>query len=213
MINMLDLASSAFVLLFVVVDPIGLTPMFSALTGGEPEAYRKRTAIKGVCIAGLIMLLFTLAGDALLRYLKIETASFGIAGGILLFLLAIDMVLVRQTGLRSTTLREQAEARTRTDISVFPLAFPMIAGPGSLTTILLLRDTPVLSVETAVILLVLLVVLLLTLAMLLLAARITSLLGETGTNVITRVLGVILTALAIQFIINGLTASFPALAN
>ncbi len=208
---MLELAFNSFVLLFVVVDPVGLAPMFSALTSSESDAYRKHTAIKGVCVAGVIMLFFTLGGHAFLRYLHIETASFGIAGGLLLFLLAIDMVLVRHTGLRSTTLREQAEARTRTDISVFPLAIPMIAGPGSLTTILLLRDTPVLSVETAVMLGVLAVILLITLVMLLLASRITALLGETGANVITRVLGVILTALAVQFIINGLTASFPAL--
>ena len=210
---MIDLATHAFILLFVVIDPIGLTPMFAALTGGETGAYRNRMAVKGVMIAGIILIFFTLAGVWLLQYLNINTASFSIAGGILLFLLAMDMVLVRHSGLRMTTLREHEEALHKTDISVFPLAIPMIAGPGALTTILLLRDAPVLSLETLVVLGVLAVVLALALIMLLLAAKLTGLLGETGTNVITRVLGVILTALAVQYILNGLLATFPMLAG
>src|SRR3989344_3817182 len=103
---MFELASTAFVILFVVIDPVGIAPMFAGLTSSDSEAERKKTALKGVSIAGFV-----------------------------LFLLAIDMVLVRDSGLRSTTFREQAEAKTKTDISVFPLAIPMIAGPGSLTTI------------------------------------------------------------------------------
>ena len=208
---MIELATHAFILLFVVIDPIGLAPMFAALTGGEAEAYRIRTAIKGVTTAGVILVFFTIAGSFLLHYLNINTASFSIAGGILLFLLAMDMVLVRHSGLRLTTLREHEEALHKTDISVFPLAIPMIAGPGALTTILLLRDGPVFSLETLVILCVLILVLAVALIMLLLAAKITGLLGETGTNVITRVLGVILTALAVQYILNGLLVTFPAL--
>lgn len=210
---MIDLATHAFILLFVVIDPISLAPMFAALTRGESEAYRSRTAIRGVVIAGVILIVFTLSGAYLLRYLNINTASFSIAGGILLFLLAMDMVLVRHTGLRLTTLREQEEALHKTDISVFPLGIPMIAGPGALTTILLLRDAPVLSLHTLILVCVLIVVLALALIMLLLAAKITGLLGETGANVITRVLGVLLTALAVQFILNGLSATFPALAG
>ena len=208
---MIELATHAFILLFVVIDPIGLAPMFAALTGGEAEAYRIRTAIKGVTTAGVILVFFTIAGSFLLHYLNINTASFSIAGGILLFLLAMDMVLVRHSGLRLTTLREHEEALHKTDISVFPLAIPMIAGPGALTTILLLRDAPVFSLETLVILCVLIVVLALALIMLLLAAKVTGLVGETGINVITRVLGVILTALAVQYILNGLLVTFPAL--
>ena len=210
---MLDLATHAFILLFVVIDPIGLAPMFAALTGGETGAYRNRMAVKGVMIAGIILIFFTLAGAGLLQYLNINTASFSIAGGILLFLLAMDMVLVRHSGLRMTTLREHEEALHKTDISVFPLAIPMIAGPGALTTILLFRDAPLFSLETLVVLGVLAVILALALIMLLLAAKLTGLLGETGTNVITRVLGVILTALAVQYILNGLLATFPMLAG
>ena len=210
---MIEFAASAFTLLLVVIDPIGLAPLFMALTADETESARKKTAIKGVFIAGIILVVFTLAGDALLGYLNISTASFSIAGGVLLFLLAIDMIFVRQSGLRSTTIREKEEAIHKADISVFPLAIPMIAGPGALTTLLLLAGTPVLRLETVIILMVLLFTLLLTLFMLLLASKISGLLGETGTNVITRVLGIILTALAIQYIINGLIASFPVLSG
>lgn len=210
---MIELAYTAFVILFVVIDPVGIAPMFAGLTAGESEAERRKTALKGVCIAGLVLLLFTLTGHAVLSYLNVQTASFSIAGGILLFLLAIDMVLVRDSGLRSTTFREQAEAKTKTDISVFPLAIPMIAGPGSLTTILLLQDKGVYTVETVIILTVLFAVLVLTYLMLLLAVRITRALGETGANVITRLFGIILAALATQFILNGLIQTFPGLAG
>lgn len=210
---MMEFAVNAFVILFVVIDPVGIAPMFCALTSKDSEAERMRTALKGVSIAGAVLVLFTLTGDRLLGYLTIDTASFGIAGGLLLFLLAIDMVLVRDSGLRSTTIREQAEAQTRTDISVFPLAVPMIAGPGSLTTILLLQDKGVVSVETVMILAVLAIILLLTFLMLALAARITRLLGETGANVITRVFGIILAALAMQFIVDGVLTNFPGLAG
>lgn len=210
---MIELASTAFVILFVVIDPVGIAPMFAGLTSSETELERKKTALKGVCIAGLVLLLFTLTGEAVLRYLSVHTASFSIAGGILLFLLAIDMVLVRDSGLRSATFREQAEAKTKTDISVFPLAIPMIAGPGSLTTILLLQDKGVYSIETVIILGVVFVVLVITYLMLVLAVKITNILGETGANVITRLFGIILAALATQFILNGLTQTFPGWAG
>jgi len=210
---MAELAINAFILLFVVIDPISIAPLFSAFTSGESEDYRRKTAVKGVTVAGIILVFFILAGDALLEYLNIDTASFSIAGGILLFLLAIDMVFVHQSGLRSATMREQVEARHRTDISVFPLAIPMIAGPGSMTTLLLLTGTPVFRLETLIIIAALVIVLLMTLTMLLLASAVTTFLGETGANVVTRVLGVILAALATQFIIDGLVTSFSSLAG
>lgn len=208
---MAELAVNTFILLFVVIDPVGLAPMYVAMCSGENKSTCRKTAIKGVCIAGIILVMFLSGGETLLDYLGINTASFSIAGGILLLLLAIDMVLVRQSGLRSTTRSELVEARHREDISVFPLAIPMIAGPGSLTTVLLLRSESVFSTETAIILLVLLVVLAITLFMLVMAVEITGLLGETGANVITRVLGILLTALAIQYIVNGLLSTFPFL--
>jgi multiple antibiotic resistance protein len=202
---MLNLFLDTFVILFVVVDPIGLTPIFAAITlGGTPE-FRRRMAVRGTFIAAIILLAFALGGAALLRLLGIGLPAFQIAGGILLFLVALDMVFVRQSGIRSTTEREQREAELKADVSVFPLAFPLIAGPGALTTVLLMAAKHGQRVEaTAVVLIVVLLVLLLALVVLLQASRIVRLMGETGANVITRVLGVVLAALAVQYVLDGL---------
>lgn len=193
-----------FIALFVVIDPIGLAPMFAALTHGGSEQYRRAMAVKGVATAALVLFLFAWLGDGILHLLGIGLPAFRIAGGILLLLLAIDMLFARHSGLRSTTLRETREAETRDDISVFPLAIPLIAGPGAFTTMLLtIRNTHEqwrASLESVG---VLIVVLLITLAALLMSGRIMRVIGETGANVVSRVLGVLLSALAIQFIIDG----------
>ena len=202
---MIDLLVNTFVILVVVIDPIGLSPMFAALTHGETPAYMRRMAFKGTALAAAVLVVFVFIGDPLLRSLGISLAAFRIAGGVLLFLLAIDMVFARHSGLRSTTLREQAEAEQRKDISVFPLAIPLIAGPGAITTVLLTVGSQPSLVTSVMFLLVLAVVLLLTLGALLLAPRIMSLMGETGANVVTRTLGIVLAALAVQFMLDGIT--------
>lgn len=203
---MLDLLINTFVILVVVIDPIGLSPMFAALTHGGTPAYKRRMAFKGTALAAAVLVVFALIGDSLLRSLGISLAAFRIAGGVLLFLLAIDMVFARHSGLRSTTLREQAEAEQRKDISVFPLAIPLIAGPGAITTVLLTVGSHPSLTTSVVVLLVLAVVLLLALGALLLAPRIMTLMGETGANVVTRVLGIVLAALAVQFMLDGIAA-------
>lgn len=206
---MLDQLVTIFITFLVVIDPIGVAPIFSALTRGGSDLYRRRMAIKSTAIASVMMLFFVLTGDALLRFLGISLAAFRISGGILLFLLAIDMVLARPSGLRSATVREQEEAQYKDDISVFPLAFPLLAGPGTLTTILLTtsslraQEQPLLFLG---LLGVLLTVQALTLLALLLAPQLMRLLGETGANVIDRLLGLILAALAVQFVLEGLRA-------
>jgi multiple antibiotic resistance protein len=154
--------------------------------------------------------MFFFAGDGLLRLLGIGLPAFRIAGGALLFLLAIDMVFARQSGLRSTTEREQAEAEHKRDISVFPLAFPLIAGPGALTTVLLMSASAGgLSLRTAMVAVVL-AVSGLTLFALLAAGRILRLIGETGANVLSRLFGLVLAALAVQYMLDGLHAAFPS---
>ena len=203
---MTDLLVNTFVILVVVIDPIGLAPMFAALTQGGTPAYKRRMAFKGTALAATVLVVFALIGDSLLRSLGISLAAFRIAGGVLLFLLAIDMVFARHSGLRSTTLREQEEAEQRKDISVFPLAIPLIAGPGAITTVLLTVGSHPSLTTSVVVLLVLAVVLLLALGALLLAPRIMTLMGETGANVVTRVLGIVLAALAVQFMLDGITA-------
>lgn len=203
---MLEFVFNSFVTLLVVVDPLGLAPIFAALTRGYPEKRKRETAIRGTVLGTAILLLFAFAGDALLGALGIGIPAFRIAGGILLFLLALDMIFASPAGLRSRTVREQEEISYEHDVSVFPLAIPLLAGPGAITTVLLYtgeRSAAELSAFVAV----LLAVLLLTLAALLLAPHIMRLFGETGSNVLSRVLGVLLAALAVQFVLDGLGAS------
>jgi multiple antibiotic resistance protein len=198
-----------FVVLLVVIDPVGVTPMFGALTRGGGDLYRRRMAFKGTALAAAILLVFAFIGSWLLTTLGITLPAFKIAGGILLFLIALDMVFARHSGGRSATGREQEEARHKEDISVFPLAFPLIAGPGALTTILLMvgenRGDPA---QFAAMIGVLLAILAITLGCLLVAGRLMNFLGETGANVMDRLFGVILAALAVQFVVDGARAVF-----
>jgi multiple antibiotic resistance protein len=205
---MLESIFKTFVVFFVVVEPISLVPVFAALTRGGGDGYRQRMAFKGVFLAAVIFALFLFSGDILLRVLGISLNAFKIAGGLLLFLLAVDMVFARQSGLRSATVREQEEARFRQDISVFPLAFPLIAGPGALATLLLLSaDSRADPVRFAALVAVVAIVLVITLLLLLGARHVERLIGVTGANVISRLAGVILVALAVQFVIDGVRAS------
>lgn len=204
---MFDLLLDSFIILFVVIDPIGLAPMFAALTQDETPAERRRLALRGTAIASAVLVLFVIFGDEMLQALGVGVPAFQIAGGVLLFLLAVDMVFARHSGLRRTTERERQEAERKKDISVFPLAIPLIAGPGAFTTVLLMvgdqgSDPAVLAAT----LLVLLLVLGVTLASLLFAGRIVKLIGETGTNVVSRVLGIVLAALAVQYVLDGIQA-------
>jgi len=198
----------AFITLFVIADPFGIAPIFLALTAGSDEPYKKRMAVRGVAIATIVMLVFAFVGDYLFRALGVSIEAFSIAGGALLFLLAIDMVLARRTGLRSTTVSEDREAGSKEDISVFPLAIPLIAGPGALTSILLLMERTNHDVLLqAGVIAVLLIVMGLNYVALSYARYLNRLLGVTGVNVVGRVFGIILAALAVQFIMNGIQRS------
>ncbi len=195
---------SAFVTLFVVIDPIGVAPLFMSLTPTVSPAERRKLALKGVGIGAGILFVFGLFGEALLEALGIGIPAFRIAGGILLVLLSIDMLMARDSGLRNTTQDEAAEGAKRADISVFPLAIPLIAGPGAMTTIVLLMGkvdgNPAMQ---AAVLATMAVVLVLSLICLLAAGTLMKLLGVTGVNVVTRVFGIITAALGVQFVIDG----------
>lgn len=194
-----------FIIFFVVIEPVSLVPMFGALTRGGEPGYRTRMAWKSVAISAGIFIVFALAGDWLLRLLGISVSAFKIAGGVLLFLLAVDMVLARESGLRSTTVREQEEARYRDDISVFPLAFPLITGPGVLATLLLMTAETANYVEFSLVLAMGLLALAVTLAFLLLTQPLMRIMGVTGGTVVSRLLGVVLAALAVQYMVDGVT--------
>lgn len=202
---MFEFIFNAFVTLLVVVDPLGLAPIFAALTRGFSERQKRESAIRGTVLGAGILFIFALVGNALLGALGIGLPAFRIAGGILLFLLALDMIFARPSGMRSSTVREQEEESYQQDISVFPLAIPLVAGPGGITTVLLYTGGG--PTQLGLFLAVLTVVLILTLISLLLASRIMRLFGETGANVLSRVLGVLLAALAVQFVIDGIRTS------
>jgi multiple antibiotic resistance protein len=198
---------NAFITLIVVIDPVGVAAVFVAMTAGYSPRERRAAALRGVALAGVILFFFALVGNAFLGALGIGLPAFRIAGGILLFVLAVEMILARQSAVRATP-SEQAEAGRREDISVFPLAIPLIAGPGAITSTVLLMgqaaQTPGLG---AGLLAMLAVALGLTLLALLMAARLMRLLGVTGTNVVGRVLGIVLAALAVQFVLDGLAGA------
>jgi multiple antibiotic resistance protein len=204
---MVELIFNSLVTLLVVIDPLGLAPIFAALTKGYSEKRKREAAIRGTFLGSVILLLFAFVGDALLEALGIGIPAFRIAGGVLLFLLSLDMIFASPAGLRSRTVREQEEISYEHDVSVFPLGIPLLAGPGAITTVLLYTGERS-ATELAVFVAVLLAVLLITLASLLLAPRIMRLFGETGSNVLTRVLGVLLAALGVQFVLDGIGASF-----
>jgi MarC family membrane protein len=199
-----QLAVYSFVALFVILDPIGTAALFVGLSRGLTEPASRRVALRAVLIAGLLLLAFAFGGSALLGGLGIGLPAFRIAGGVLLFLLAIDMVFARQSGGRALTPQESREVDPSHDISVFPLAIPLIAGPGALTTMVLLmgRAGGDLLARSAVVA-VLVIVLAITLVFLLMAPRIVRLLGSTGVNVVSRVLGVLLAAVAVQLVLDG----------
>lgn len=202
---MTEILSHALVTFVVVIDPIGVAAIYAAMTAAHDWRDRRRMAIRGTVIAAGVLILFGLGGDVLLRALGVSIAAFRIAGGTLLLLTAIDMVFARQTGLRSVTSSEDAEARRKDDVSVFPLAIPLIAGPGAIASLLLLLERAGGDVAREVgVLAVLLLVLGASLVCLLAAARVVAVLGVTGTNVVGRVLGLVLAALAVQFILDGL---------
>ncbi len=205
---MTELAIKAAIAFLVTIDPIGVGAIFAGLTRTSAPNHRRQMALKGTAIAAAILLVFAFGGELLMRSLGISFAALRIAGGILLLLLAIDMVFARPSGIRAMTEPEFDEAGHRDDISVFPLAIPLIAGPGAITsTLLLLGQTNGNTTEQAVVLGVLVAVLAVTLVILLFASVVSRIFGVTGTNVLNRVLGVLLAALACQFVLDGIVAS------
>ena len=200
---------SAFVTLFVTIGPIETAAVFASLTAGVHNANRTSLAVRAVAIAGLMLLLFALAGNLFLNLLHVSLPAFQVAGGILLFLQALTLTFSK-SGLSSISEGEQREAQGPGDIAVFPLAFPLVAGPGSLAAVVLLMGRSTGWVGDLWIGVVLTLCLALTLAAMMAADRLVSVLGQTGADVVGRVSGVLLAALAVQYVFDGLThAALP----
>jgi len=203
-----ELFISALVTFLVIIDPPGCAPIYASLTTGASAAQRRAMAIRAVVVAAIILLVFALFGQVLLSALGIELYSFRIAGGIMLFLIALEMVFEKRTQRREARAQDVIDRPEIEDVSVFPMAMPMIAGPGSIASVMLLMGRSESWAERGVVLGALGVVLAITLIALLAAGPLMRLVGERIEIVITRVLGVILAALAAQFVIDGLRASF-----
>jgi multiple antibiotic resistance protein len=189
---------TAFATLFVVIDPPGLVPLFIALTRGMSAERRRAMARRACIIAGVLLLLFGLAGEAILGFIGISMPAFRIAGGILLFLTAIDMLFERRT-----QRREGQQAEPDHDPSVFPLATPLIAGPGAIASVILLVGQSDGWAGAAAVMGLMIAMLVVTWAFLLASPTLERWLGRTGTLVITRLLGMLLAALSVQFVIDG----------
>jgi multiple antibiotic resistance protein len=196
----LTLLITAFFTLFVVIDPIGLAPVFVALTQGMSQAARLRIAIRSCVTAIIILLVFGLAGEAILDFVGISMAAFRISGGILLFATALDMLFERRTQRREDKGEEEVD-----DPSIFPLSLPLIAGPGAMTSMILLMGAPNLDlISYGAVALALLGVVGLVFILFLGAGLMERVLGDTGIKVITRLLGMLLAALSVQFVLDGL---------
>ncbi len=204
---MLDLFLSAFVTLFLVIDPPGCAPIYAGLVSGASQRQALTMAARACLIATLILIVFALFGEDLLGALHIELNSFRIAGGIMLFVIALDMVFEKRTQRREERADKIKATPEVEDVSVFPMAMPMIAGPGSIATIMLLTQRAKGTEETLVVLGALAAVMLLTLGALAAAGPLMRLLGTRVEAVITRLLGVLLAALAAQYVIDGLKAA------
>jgi multiple antibiotic resistance protein len=206
--ELVSLFISAFVTLFVVIDPPGCAPIFAGLTSGASHVQARSMALRSCLIATAILFAFALFGERLLSALHIELNSFRIAGGIMLFLIALEMVFEKRTQRRNERAEKVRARHDDTpeieDVSVFPMAMPMLAGPGSIATVMLLMSRAHGTEATLVILAALSAVMLLSLAALLAALPLMRLVGDQVEAVISRLLGVLLAALAAQYVIDGL---------
>jgi multiple antibiotic resistance protein len=193
---------SAFVTLLVTIGPVDTAAVFTSLTKGVHHANRKSLAARAVMAAGVLLLVFAVAGNLLLDLLGVSLSAFQVAGGILLFLQALTLTFSK-SGLSSISEGEQREAERPGDIAVFPLAFPLIAGPGALSAVVLLMGRVEGLGNAAAIIALLLICLAMTFAAMLASEWLQRWLGETGSDVVGRVSGVVLAALAVQFVFDG----------
>lgn len=235
---MFELALTSFLTLFVIIDPPGNLPIFLSLTAGTSTAHQRAMAIKAPVIALCVLLLFALGGQSLLSFVGIEMPAFRIAGGLMLLLVALEMVFEKrgqrksdsahkvhqrklkavggaaaassdQAAPNATSDDDASATQPPVDVAVFPLAIPILAGPGAITTVLLLISQQTYGIEgTGIILGVVVLLMAMCMALFLLSSRLDKLLGDTVTSILTRLFGVILAALSFQFIIDGIKAAF-----
>jgi len=208
-VELLTYAITVFVMLFTVVDPIGLLPVLMGLTGPLSHKERGRIVSKAVLVAASVMAFFALFGKFILLYFGISLGAFYIAGGVLLFLISIDMIFARPSRARETRKEEEEGKRRLEEIHVFPLAIPMLSGPGTIATVMLLKSLAegdplrllIFALSTVLVLVA-------SWAILRAGAFILGRIGQTGVLVISRLMGILLSALAVQFVVDGIKSLF-----
>ncbi len=193
--------------LFIIVDPIGNIPLFVSLTEGTPEEQKRRMTAKACLVAALVLGLFALFGDQILSFFNISVASFRVAGGFILFTIALQMLQARPRGTKSSP-EEELESRQKEDIAIVPLAVPILAGPGAITTVMVLASGQGLETRLRVVL-GSIIVCFVSFLMLSYATRISKILGHTGTNLFGRLMGLILAVISIEYMAKGLRELFP----
>jgi multiple antibiotic resistance protein len=207
-----EIVVPTFATLFVIIDPPGLLPMFLGLTAGASEHERRVVAVRACVVAAGVLVVFALFGDQVLGFLGIGMPAFRIAGGLMLFLIAVEMLFEKRSERRSKAVEQSQtqgadRAHPADEVAVFPLAVPLIAGPGAIASIILLmsshRGNPL---EQAVVVAVMLAAVAVTLVLFLMAHQVERLTGTTFITVVTRIFGIILGALAVQFVLSGLVA-------
>ncbi|MDQ7820640.1 MAG: MarC family protein [Armatimonadota bacterium] len=199
---------SALATLLAMVDPVGTVPIFLSLTPAATSAQRRRIARRAVTVALAVMILFAVAGQPLLRILRVSIPAFQISGGLLLFLIAVDMLFARRSGARETP-EEEADALARHhDVSIFPLAIPTLSGPGTIAaTVLLMGQASGEPVRVAMVAAAMIVTMSVTWLVLRAAETVSRVLGVTGIHVLSRLMGILLSALAVQMILDGIRAA------
>lgn len=205
---MLDYLIAAFVTMMVVVDPPALAPIFIAVTEGMSEAEKRRVAIRASMIAGLALAFFALFGASLLGFLAISIPAFRISGGLLLFWIAFEMVFERRNQRKSNVAHIAVDEDHIRNVAAFPLAIPLMAGPGAFTATILLAARAQGTIELIGLMVIIGLIMATSLTVFLLSSRISAWLGVTGNVVLTRLLGVILAAMAVQFVLDGVRAAF-----
>lgn len=206
---MFDFALSAFVTLFVIIDPLSNMPIFVGLTKGADNKQRIIWAIRATLVAMFVLVLFSLFGSKLLGFLGIGLPAFRIAGGIMLGFIALEMVFEKRNPRKSKTAGELNKEIQPDDPSVFPVAIPLLAGPGAIATVMLLASEPVEGHSAEpIVLAALAAVMSLNLLVFMMAGATERLLGDNLTNVMTRLLGILLAAMSVQFIIDGIKGAF-----
>ena len=203
----LEFAAISLSLIFFIVDPLGNAPVFLTLTGSRSAAERNRTALRASLVTFLILLIFAFVGEWILKLLRVTISSFQIAGGILIFIIALSMLQARRSRAKSTPQEEQLKNEGE-DVAIFPLAIPMLSGPAAITTVMVLINLSTSITQRLLVVLAIFLTCLFTYLILRVSGRVLNLLGQTGINVLTRLMGLLLAVISVQFVIDGIREAF-----